>query len=165
MPNTPDGASQTALDHRSGGAAVPFAAGGPASSRSSPTKPMATQRDLSLAYSPGVAVPVQGDRRRPDAAYDYTVQGQLGRGHHQRHRDPRPRQPRRAGRQAGDGRQGGAVQALRRRRLRSTSRSPPRTPTNSSTCVKLSRPVASAASISRTSRRRSASSSRSACAS
>jgi malic enzyme len=28
-----------------------------------PTKPMATQRDLSLAYSPGVAVPVQGDRR------------------------------------------------------------------------------------------------------
>ena len=30
-----------------------------------PTKPMATQRDLSLAYSPGVAVPVQGDRRRP----------------------------------------------------------------------------------------------------
>jgi malate dehydrogenase (oxaloacetate-decarboxylating)(NADP+) len=27
-----------------------------------PTKPMATQRDLSLAYSPGVAVPVQGHR-------------------------------------------------------------------------------------------------------
>ena len=33
-----------------------------------PTKPMATQRDLSLAYSPGVAVPVRADRRRPEHA-------------------------------------------------------------------------------------------------
>ena len=41
---------------------------GPASSRSSPTKPMATQRDLSLAYSPGVAVPVLRDRREPEHA-------------------------------------------------------------------------------------------------
>src|SRR5947208_3234060 len=38
-----------------------------------PTKPMATQRDLSLAYSPGVAVPVRAIARNPDAAYDYTT--------------------------------------------------------------------------------------------
>ena len=37
------------------------------------TKPMATQRDLSLAYSPGVAVPVRVIAERPDAAYDYTL--------------------------------------------------------------------------------------------
>jgi hypothetical protein len=36
-----------------------------------PTKPMATQRDLSLAYSPGVAVPVRVIAENPDAAYDY----------------------------------------------------------------------------------------------
>jgi len=37
-----------------------------------PTKPMATQRDLSLAYSPGVAVPVEEIAKDPDLAYDYT---------------------------------------------------------------------------------------------
>src|SRR6201988_2462706 len=42
-----------------------------------PTKPMATQRDLSLAYSPGVAVPVGAIAERPDAAYDYTAKGNL----------------------------------------------------------------------------------------
>jgi len=41
------------------------------------TKPMATQRDLSLAYSPGVAVPVRVIAERPDAAYDYTAKGNL----------------------------------------------------------------------------------------
>jgi malate dehydrogenase (oxaloacetate-decarboxylating)(NADP+) len=40
-----------------------------------PTKPMATQRDLSLAYSPGVAVPVRMIAERPDAVYDYTAKG------------------------------------------------------------------------------------------
>ncbi|QYZ69201.1 NADP-dependent malic enzyme [Neotabrizicola shimadae] len=40
-----------------------------------PSKPMATQRDLSLAYSPGVAVPVQAIADRPETAYDYTVKG------------------------------------------------------------------------------------------
>jgi malate dehydrogenase (oxaloacetate-decarboxylating)(NADP+) len=39
--------------------------------------PMATQRDLSLAYSPGVAVPVQAIAERPETAYDYTVKGNL----------------------------------------------------------------------------------------
>ena len=35
-----------------------------------PTKPMATQRDLSLAYSPGVAVPVEAIAADPDTVYD-----------------------------------------------------------------------------------------------
>jgi len=39
------------------------------------TKPMATQRDLSLAYSPGVAVPVLAIAEDPSRAYDYTVKG------------------------------------------------------------------------------------------
>jgi malate dehydrogenase (oxaloacetate-decarboxylating)(NADP+) len=42
-----------------------------------PTKPMATQRDLSLAYTPGVAVPVRVIAEHPEAAYDYTAKGNL----------------------------------------------------------------------------------------
>ena len=42
-----------------------------------PTKPMATQRDLSLAYSPGVAVPVRAIAEDPSRAYDYTTRGNL----------------------------------------------------------------------------------------
>jgi malate dehydrogenase (oxaloacetate-decarboxylating)(NADP+) len=42
-----------------------------------PTKPMATQRDLSLAYSPGVAVPVKAIAEDPDKAYDYTSKGNM----------------------------------------------------------------------------------------
>ncbi len=41
------------------------------------TKPMATQRDLSLAYSPGVAAPVREIAEDPDKAYDYTAKGNL----------------------------------------------------------------------------------------
>ncbi|HVB90427.1 MAG TPA: NADP-dependent malic enzyme [Beijerinckiaceae bacterium] len=41
------------------------------------TKPMATQRDLSLAYSPGVAVPVKAIAADPSKAYDFTVKGNL----------------------------------------------------------------------------------------
>jgi len=41
------------------------------------TKPMATQRDLSLAYSPGVAVPVRAIAANPTCAYDYTSKGNL----------------------------------------------------------------------------------------
>ncbi|QRM54022.1 NADP-dependent malic enzyme [Sinorhizobium sp. BG8] len=43
----------------------------------SPTKPMATQRDLSLAYSPGVAVPVKAIAEDPSTAYDYTTRGNM----------------------------------------------------------------------------------------
>jgi len=42
-----------------------------------PTKPMATQRDLSLAYSPGVAVPVLAIAENPDRAFDYTARGNM----------------------------------------------------------------------------------------
>jgi malate dehydrogenase (oxaloacetate-decarboxylating)(NADP+) len=42
-----------------------------------PTKPMASQRDLSLAYSPGVAVPVRAIAAHPDAVFDYTAKGNL----------------------------------------------------------------------------------------
>ena len=81
------------------------------------TKPMATQRDLSLAYSPGVAVPVRAIAEDPSKAFDYTTRGNmvavisngtaiLGLGNLGAARL-----------KAGDGRQGGAVQALRRRRF------------------------------------------------
>ena len=41
------------------------------------SKPMATQRDLSLAYSPGVAIPVEAIAADPAKAYDYTAKGNL----------------------------------------------------------------------------------------
>jgi malate dehydrogenase (oxaloacetate-decarboxylating)(NADP+) len=41
------------------------------------TKPMATQRDLSLAYSPGVAAPVKAIAEDPDTVYDYTSKGNM----------------------------------------------------------------------------------------
>ncbi len=41
------------------------------------TKPLATMRDLSLAYTPGVADPVLRIAEDPDAAYDYTSRGNL----------------------------------------------------------------------------------------
>ena len=42
-----------------------------------PTKPYQTQRDLSLAYSPGVAEPCLEIQKNPDTAYDYTAKGNL----------------------------------------------------------------------------------------
>ena len=42
-----------------------------------PTKPMATQRNLSLAYSAGVAVPVKAIAENPDCSYDYTAKGNM----------------------------------------------------------------------------------------
>jgi malate dehydrogenase (oxaloacetate-decarboxylating)(NADP+) len=42
-----------------------------------PTKSMTTQRDLSLAYSPGVAVPVQAIADDPSRAFDYTTRGNM----------------------------------------------------------------------------------------
>ena len=53
------------------------ARGRPGKLEITPTKPMATQRDLSLAYSPGVAVPVQAIADDPATAYDYTAKGNL----------------------------------------------------------------------------------------
>lgn len=42
-----------------------------------PTKPYSTQRDLSLAYSPGVAVPCLAIEKNPDDIYKYTAKGNL----------------------------------------------------------------------------------------
>ena len=53
------------------------AMGRPGKLEINPTKPMATQRDLSLAYSPGVAVPVKAIAADPQTAYDYTARGNM----------------------------------------------------------------------------------------
>lgn len=53
------------------------ASGRPGKLEISPTKPMATQRDLSLAYSPGVAVPVKAIAEDPARAFDYTTRGNM----------------------------------------------------------------------------------------
>ena len=42
-----------------------------------PTKPYSTQKDLSLAYSPGVAEPCLEIEKNPDNAYKYTDKGNL----------------------------------------------------------------------------------------
>ncbi|MEQ8709956.1 MAG: NADP-dependent malic enzyme [Rhodospirillales bacterium] len=42
-----------------------------------PTKPLVTARDLSMAYSPGVAVPCLEIQKDPTLAYDYTAKGNL----------------------------------------------------------------------------------------
>ncbi|MEE8273303.1 MAG: malic enzyme-like NAD(P)-binding protein, partial [Alphaproteobacteria bacterium] len=53
------------------------ASGRPGKLQIAPTKPLATQRDLSLAYSPGVAAPCLAINRDPSLAYDYTAKGNL----------------------------------------------------------------------------------------
>src|SRR6266478_3618987 len=42
-----------------------------------PTKPCHTQRDLSLAYTPGVAIPCLEIKKEPGLAYRYTAKGNL----------------------------------------------------------------------------------------
>ena len=86
-------------------------------------------------------MPCLAHRRGPERGLRLHRQGQPGGGDLQRHGRARPRRSRRARLQAGDGRQGGAVQALRRHRLRSTSRSIPRTSTSSSTACAISAPT------------------------
>ena len=53
------------------------ASGRPGKIEIAPTKPLTTQRDLSLAYSPGVAAPVRRISEDESAAYDYTARGNL----------------------------------------------------------------------------------------
>ncbi|WP_072369428.1 NADP-dependent malic enzyme [Hyphomicrobium sp. NDB2Meth4] len=53
------------------------AQGKPGKLEITPTKPLTTQRDLALAYSPGVAVPVLAIAENPATAYDYTNKGNL----------------------------------------------------------------------------------------
>ena len=84
-------------DRNFGAEALEFhSQGRPGKLEITPTKPLTTQRDLSLAYSPGVAEPCLRIAEDPNKAYDYTGPGQPG-GHCL---------------QTGDGRQGRAVQAL-----------------------------------------------------
>ena len=47
----------------------------PGQAEKNATKPLVTQRDLALAYSPGVAAPCVEIHKNPDTAYDYTVRG------------------------------------------------------------------------------------------
>ncbi len=51
--------------------------GKPGKLQISATKPLTTARDLSLAYSPGVAIPCLEIEKNPDAAYDYTAKGNM----------------------------------------------------------------------------------------
>jgi len=60
---------QEALDYHSRGR--------PGKIQVSPTKPFKNQRDLSLAYTPGVAEPCREIAARPDDAYAYTAKGNL----------------------------------------------------------------------------------------
>ena len=53
------------------------ATGRPGKLEITPTKPLTTQRDLSLAYSPGVAEPCLAIKVSPDKAYDYTAKGNI----------------------------------------------------------------------------------------
>ncbi|WP_404864601.1 NADP-dependent malic enzyme [Georhizobium sp. MAB10] len=53
------------------------ARGRPGKLEVTPTKAMATQRDLALAYSPGVAVPVKAIAEDPSRAFDYTTRGNM----------------------------------------------------------------------------------------
>jgi malate dehydrogenase (oxaloacetate-decarboxylating)(NADP+) len=53
------------------------AQGRPGKLQITPTKPLVTQRDLSLAYSPGVAAPCLAIEKNPDLAYDYTARGNM----------------------------------------------------------------------------------------
>ena len=53
------------------------AEGRPGKIEVSPSKPVATQRDLALAYSPGVAEPCREIERDPELAYRYTAKGNL----------------------------------------------------------------------------------------
>src|SRR6202046_358427 len=53
------------------------AQGRPGKLQISATKPLVTQRDLALAYSPGVAAPCLKIAENPETAYDYTARGNL----------------------------------------------------------------------------------------
>ena len=127
-----------------------------------PTKPLGNQRDLALAYSPGVAAACEAIAEDPAEAAEAHRAPEPRRGRLQRHRRAGARQYRAARLQAGDGGQGGPVQEVRRhRRLRHRGRPRRRSTGWSTWWRRWSRP--SAASISRTSRRPSASRSRSSC--
>ncbi len=73
-----DGTIDTRTAHVSGEEALAMhASGRPGKLETRITKPLTTARDLSLAYSPGVAEPCLRIARDPDLAYDYTTKGNM----------------------------------------------------------------------------------------
>ena len=74
MSKSPDDKPNQNLDHES---LLMHASGRPGKIEVVPTKPLNTQRDLALAYSPGVAAPCLEIARDPALAYDYTAKGNL----------------------------------------------------------------------------------------
>ena len=69
---------KTEIDHYSDKEALDFHIKGKSGKiEISSSKPLITKRDLSLAYSPGVAAPVKEIAKNPDLAYDYTSKGNL----------------------------------------------------------------------------------------
>ena len=66
------------IDHYSDKEALEFHSNGKSGKiEINSSKPLTTKRDLSLAYSPGVAAPVKEIAKNPDLAYDYTSKGNL----------------------------------------------------------------------------------------
>ena len=78
-----------------------------------PTKPLESQRDLSLAYSPGVAEPVLEIEKDPAKAFEYTSRGNLVGVISNGYCHPRIGEPRCPGFKASDGRQRCALQEVR----------------------------------------------------
>ena len=69
---------KTEIDHYSDKEALDFHIKGKSGKiEINSSKPLTTKRDLSLAYSPGVAAPVKQIAKNPDLAYDYTSKGNL----------------------------------------------------------------------------------------
>ena len=69
---------KTEIDHYSDKEALDFHINGKSGKiEISSSKPLTTKRDLSLAYSPGVAAPVKEIAKNPELAYDYTSKGNL----------------------------------------------------------------------------------------
>ena len=69
---------KTEIDHYSDKEALDFHIKGKSGKiEINSSKPLTTKRDLSLAYSPGVAAPVKEIAKNPDLAYDFTSKGNL----------------------------------------------------------------------------------------
>ena len=69
---------KTEIDHYSDKEALDFHINGKSGKiEINSSKPLTTKRDLSLAYSPGVAAPVKEIAKNPDLAYEYTSKGNL----------------------------------------------------------------------------------------
>src|SRR5256885_15480002 len=94
-----DSDKDDALEYHSGGR--------PGKTEVVPTKPTATQRDLALAYTPGVAVPCLEIAKNPGDVYKYTNKGNLVAVISNGTAVPRPRGGGAAGGETGVGGEGG----------------------------------------------------------